>query len=233
MTIDTLFLDAGGVLVFPEWSRVSRILERYGIAVAADDLAAADPRAKRRLDREELFRGTADRDRALLYFRLVLEEAGAPAPTSIDAAILEMCADHARRNLWERVPPDVVPALEQFRRLGLRLVVVSNSNGTLRALLGELGLAPHLDTIVDSQDEGVEKPDPALFRIALERSRASAGRTIHVGDIYHVDVVGARAAGLRAVLLDPLDLYVDHHCQRVRSLSMLVQQLSDGVPESQ
>jgi HAD superfamily hydrolase (TIGR01509 family) len=131
------------------------------------------------------------------------------------------------------VPADVVPALEQFRRLGLRLAVVSNSNGTLRAMLNELGLAGHLETIVDSQEEGVEKPDPALFRIALERSGARADQTLHVGDIYQVDVIGARAAGLQAVLLDPLDLYVDHICPRVRSLSMLVQRLSDGVSESQ
>ena len=47
--------------------------------------------------------------------------------------------------------------------------------------------------VLDSQDLGVEKPDPRLFEIALERSGAARDSTIHVGDIYHVDVVGARA----------------------------------------
>lgn len=231
VTTQTLFLDAGGVLVYPDWRRVSRILDRHGIAASAAALAAADPRAKRRLDRESVFRGTVDRDRAVLYFRLVLEEAGVAAPPSIEAAILDVCADHGRQNLWEHVPRDVVPALEHLRRLGLRLVVVSNSNGTLRAMLEALGLARHLDGIVDSHEEGVEKPDPALFRIALERSGARAERTIHVGDLYYVDVIGARAAGVRAVLLDPLDLYEDHVCARVRSLSMLAERISAGWSE--
>lgn len=228
VTTETVFLDAGGVLVFPDWGRVSRILDRHGISAAPADLTAADPRAKRRLDHEAVFQGTADRDRAVVYFRLVLEEAGVAAPPSIEEAILDVCADHGRKNLWEHVPPDVVPALENLRRLRLRLVVVSNSNGTLRAMLEELRLARHLDEIVDSHEEGVEKPNPALFRIALERCGARADRTIHVGDLYSVDVVGARAAGLRAVLLDPLDLYEEQACARVRSLSMLVERLAAG-----
>jgi putative hydrolase of the HAD superfamily len=231
VTTETVFLDAGGVLIFPDWSRVSRILDRHGIAAAPAILTAADPRAKRRLDQEKIFRGTADKDRAVLYFRLVLEEAGVAAAPPIEAAILEVCADHGRQNLWAHVPPDVVPALESLRRLGLRLVVVSNSNGTLRATLEELDLARYLDTVIDSHEVGVEKPDPALFRIALERSRSRADRTVHVGDIYHVDVVGARAAGVRPVLLDPLDLYEDQPCARVRSLSMLVEHLSAGLSE--
>jgi len=53
----------------------------------------------------------------------------------------------------------------------------------------------------------VEKPDPRLFEIALERARADRAATIHCGDIYHIDVVGARAAGLPAVLLDSAGLY--------------------------
>jgi putative hydrolase of the HAD superfamily len=231
LTPQTLFLDAGGVLVYPDWGRVSRMLDRHGIGVSAAGLAAADPRAKRRLDCEADFHGTADRDRAVMYFRLVLEEAGVAASPSIDAAILDVCADHGRQNLWEHVPHDVVPALERLRRLGLRLVVVSNSNGTLRAMLQTLGLARHLDGVIDSHEEGVEKPDPALFRIALERSGARADRTIHVGDLYYVDVLGARAAGVRAVLLDPLDLYKDHACARVRSLPMLAERISAGWSE--
>jgi FMN phosphatase YigB (HAD superfamily) len=75
--------------------------------------------------------------------------------------------------------------------------------------------------MLDSHEEGVEKPDPRLFEIALERSGARRGETLHVGDLYHVDVQGARSAGLDAVLLDPAGLYADFDCRRIRSLGEL------------
>jgi len=74
----------------------------------------------------------------------------------------------------------------------------------------------------------VEKPDPRMFEMALERSGARAETTIHVGDLYHVDVVGARAAGLRGVLLDEADLYPEADCPRIRGLAELVDGLKAG-----
>jgi putative hydrolase of the HAD superfamily len=74
----------------------------------------------------------------------------------------------------------------------------------------------------------VEKPDPRLFEIALERSSADAATTIHVGDLYQVDVVGARAAGIRGVLLDENGLYDGVDCPRVQSLAELVARIEQG-----
>ena len=112
--------------------------------------------------------------------------------------------------------------------MGLRLTVVSNANGTLRAHLERLQLARWFDCVLDSCELGVEKPDPRLFEIALERSGARPESTIHVGDLYHVDVVGARAAGLRAVLLDETGLYADADCRRLQSLAELVEAIANG-----
>ena len=67
---------------------------------------------------------------------------------------------------------------------------------------------------------------PRLFRIALEQAHADAARTIHVGDLYHIDVAGARAAGLQdAILFDAADLYPHADCPRVPSLPALVELL--------
>ena len=85
-----------------------------------------------------------------------------------------------------------------------------------------------LDIVIDSADEGVEKPDPRLFEIALSRAGAHADSTIHVGDIYQVDVVGARAAGIRPVLLDESDLHPGVDCDRVASLDELVGRIKGG-----
>ncbi len=224
MAVDTLFLDAGGVLVFPNWNRISRVLADHGVIVAPETLAAAEPRAKHQLDTEDRTQLT-DRNRGWLYFDLLLREAGVEVNDRTDAALADLHAYHSVSNLWEYVPPDVGPALDAFERLGLRLVVVSNSNGKLAELLDRLGLASRFAVVVDSTIEGVEKPDRRLFQIALERAGARVETTVHAGDLYYVDVVGARAAGLRAVLIDPADLYEDKDCARVRSLGVLASEL--------
>jgi HAD superfamily hydrolase (TIGR01549 family) len=223
--VETLFLDAGGVLVVPNWRRVSAALAAQGVSVAPAALAAAEPHAKRILDVPDRIQASNDADRGWTYFNLLLAQAGIERSTRTDAALAELHAYHSEHNLWELVPEDVVPALARLRRLAARLVVVSNANGRLHAMLERLGLARFFDVVLDSQVEGVEKPDPRLFRIALERSGARAETTLHVGDFYWIDVRGARAAGLRAVLLDAADLYQSADCPRVRSLGELAGRL--------
>jgi HAD superfamily hydrolase (TIGR01509 family) len=129
-----------------------------------------------------------------------------------------MHAYHAEQNLWETVPAGVPEALDRLRAAGFRLVVVSNANGTVRGKLERIGLASRFDHIFDSFEERVEKPDPRFFEIAIRRSGADRATTIHLGDFYHVDVVGARAAGLQAILLDSAGLHADRDCDRVASL---------------
>jgi HAD superfamily hydrolase (TIGR01509 family) len=227
MPIQTVFLDAGGVLVNPNWSRVSDTLSRHGVVAPAAALAAAEPRAKKRIDTGETIRATNDQQRGWTYFNLVLTEAGVALTDATAAALADLHTYHQTHNLWETVPDEVLPALAALRASGRRLVVLSNANGTLHRAFDRLGLTSAFDVIFDSYNEGVEKPDPRLFRIALERSGADASTTLHVGDLYHVDVVGARAAGLTPVLLDVADLYPECDCLRVRSLTQLVEAIGD------
>jgi HAD superfamily hydrolase (TIGR01549 family) len=222
--IDTVFLDAGGVLVFPSWDRVRQTLERHGVEVTTAALLRGEPAAKFAIDRERLA-AAADARRGWTYLTLVLENAGIGRSAAVDAALDELGAYHTAHNLWEHVPDDVVPALERLAASGRRLVVVSNANGTVERAFRRLGLARYFDVICDSCIEGVEKPDPRFFEIALARAGAGAATTVHVGDLYYVDVVGARRAGLRAILLDPHGLYASCDATRVASLDELVQLL--------
>jgi putative hydrolase of the HAD superfamily len=105
--------------------------------------------------------------------------------------------------LWTEGEPEAEAALRLARARGLRTACISNSNGTVAAILEGLGLARHLDFVIDSSQVGVEKPDPRIFRIALERAGVAATEAVYVGDLYSIDVVGARAAGLSAILMDP------------------------------
>jgi HAD superfamily hydrolase (TIGR01509 family) len=220
--IETVFLDAGGVLVYPNWSRVSDALARHGVPVLPSSLASAEPRAKKHLDTGETIRATNDRERGWTYFNLVLTEAGVALSDRTAAALAELHRYHQQENLWETVPDTVRPALSALSARGLRLVVVSNANGTLHRVFDRLGLSGAVDHLLDSCEEGVEKPDPRFFQIALERSGASASTTVHVGDLYHVDVMGARAAGIQPILLDTDNLYQGCDCRRIRSLTELV-----------
>jgi HAD superfamily hydrolase (TIGR01509 family) len=227
--LETVFLDAGGVLVYPNWNRISDALRARGIHVHPAALARAEPYAKKKIDVRQTITATNDAGRGWLYFNLIFEQAGVPAGPEVDAALEELHAYHRTSNLWELVPPSVVPTLATLRQRGLKLTIVSNANGKLRVLFDRLTLAGQVDCLLDSHDEGVEKPDPRFFEIALERSGARRENTIHVGDLYYVDVEGARAAGLRGVLLDEAGLYPDVDCPRVRSLEELVDQISRGM----
>jgi putative hydrolase of the HAD superfamily len=210
--------------VDPDWTRVAGILARHGIEIPAERLAAAEPAAKWTLDQPQHIEGVDDTRRALLYYDLVLAGAGhgeAVAP-EVWAAVR---TEHARSNLWQRVLARVPEALTRLRAAGLRLAVVSNANGTCPTLLAQVGLAPYFDAILDSAIEGVEKPNPEIFRRALARVGAEPGRALHVGDLYHVDVLGARAAGVQAALVDAGGLYADAACPRFPSLADLVEAL--------
>ena len=198
-------------------------LVRHGAMVTPAALAAAEQRATHELDQAAVIGATDDRSRGWLYFNLVLQHAGVSQDATTDAALAELRDYHRSENLWEHVAPDVEPALAALRARGLRLVVVSNANGRLRHLFDRLQLTRWFDHLLDSHEWGVEKPDPRLFHLALEQAQADPARTVHVGDLYHVDVMGARRAGLRdAVLFDLANLYSGVDCPRVGSFAALV-----------
>lgn len=223
LEIRTLFLDAGGVLCHPSWARVSEALAAHGVHVPAQALAAAEPRAKREIDLASLVSATTDAGRGWLYFNKVLEHAGVTPCEATDAALALVREYHDLHNVWEAVPSDVPPVLEQLKALGLVLVVVSNANGRLRRLFDRVGLTGYFDVILDSHEWRVEKPDRRLFEIALQHSGGRRETTAHVGDLFHIDVAGARAAGLKeGILLDSAGLYDEVDCRRLRRLDELV-----------
>ena len=224
----TVFLDAGGVLVCPNWGRAADTLGRHGVVVPAAVLAAAEPAVKRHLDVAPTVRTTNDEQRGFLYFDLILKRAGISPTAHTDAALAELKAFHDRENTWDSMPADVLPSMRRLREGGLQIVVVSNTNSTLRRAFARLGVEPLVDLLIASDEEAVEKPNPRLFHIALDRAGANPATTLHCGDLYEVDIVGARAAGLPAVLLDSAGVYGDVDCPRIASMTELTDRLLAG-----
>lgn len=226
--ISTVFLDAGGVLLFPNWGRVRSVLTAHGIKVDTKTLASSEQTIRFDLDSNviapKLKAGQGD----WRFLDLVLNRACVPPSPARRIAVRGLRRYHAARNLWETVPADVLPALRRLRKLGMTIAVVSNSNGTVRSALSRVGLSDHLDLIVDSHEEGIAKPNPRLFEIALKRANARPDATVHLGDMYSVDVLGARAAGLQAVLFDKSGLYAGFECHRVKKLEEFVRRVEEN-----
>jgi putative hydrolase of the HAD superfamily len=218
--IEAVLVDAGGVLVDPNWATVAEVLARHGVEVAAEQLVAADPVAKRELDDAEVIRGTTDLARRERWLARMLRHAQVAFDAdAVDAATDELEAMHRERGIWEVVPAGAAEALDRLRAAGLRLSLASNSEPLLRWKLGELGLAHRFDHLAISGEVGIEKPDPRFFLGALEAIGVQPERAVHVGDLYEVDVVGAREAGLEAILVDVAGLSSDRDVTRVRSLA--------------
>lgn len=215
--IRVLLLDVGNTIAFLDVGAVADVVRAEGHEVDPAVLRKVEGRAKRRY--EMLLAGGVSHEEGWgLYLATLLEEGGLSADDA-RAMIAPLRRAHDRLNLWRSVPADLSPALDRIRAAGVRVAIVSNSEGRLPELLEHTGVAHHFERIVDSHHEGVRKPDPEIFRRALERLGIRSDETIYLGDIPGVDVEGANAAGIAAVLVDPYDFYPDFRGERVPSVA--------------
>jgi len=212
----TLLFDAGGVLLDLDYSFLRRLLSLHGCTPEREDLSRAEAHARTEIHRRVRGGGRvgeAWRD----YFRYVLGEVKAPKDAFED--IIDHLWDaHQRFGLWTVAIPGTPEALRRLKEQGYRMAVISNAEGRVEQDLMAAGYDGLFETVVDSFVVGVEKPDPAIFRIALERIGATADNALYLGDVPSVDVEGARSAGIAPVLLDRHDLYRDVDAPRVQSI---------------
>ncbi len=127
----------------------------------------------------------------------VIEHLGIDAD---NAMLDDIHAEYEKGVAW-RPYPESLKILRTLRDAGYRLGVISNASHSLPAILEKLGLAEYFDTITYSFDVGAEKPDIRIFRRAVAQANATEERCVHVGDSFEADYLGARRAGLHAVLV--------------------------------
>ncbi|MCB9663952.1 MAG: HAD-IA family hydrolase [Alphaproteobacteria bacterium] len=197
----TVLLDAGGVLIGPDWSRAARVLADHGLEVDADALRAEEAWGARALDAADDLTDDLARWRHLVGTTLA-RAAQHLGPALRDKAVDLLRAEHERHHLWREVYPDVRPALDRLARHRITLGVLSNSNGSVEEVLTEVGLRSCFLDVVDSGVVGIEKPDPRAFRGAVERLGVPRREVVYVGDLTLTDVAAARRAGIDALLLD-------------------------------
>jgi putative hydrolase of the HAD superfamily len=187
-----VFLDALGTLVElePPWLSLR---DRVPATVSDERLEAA-LRAEMAYYRDHAHEGRDEASLADLRERcasIVSERLG------IEVTVDEL-VDAIRFDAY----PDALPALRELRERGLRLAAVSNWDCSLPQVLERCGLGELLDGAVSSAVSGARKPDPAIFTSALELVDCGRDEALHVGDTPEEDVEGARAAGIRALLID-------------------------------
>ena len=194
-------------------------LKGRGLPVSIEAIEEAEIRARVRLD-ADLARGASTEGRPAQNYYLVylLEGLGITTPGEIEVASGFYRSYNAPGGIYNVADAHALSALRMAKAAGLVVGVVSNSNGSARALLAGAGLGDALDFVIDSAVVGVEKPDPRIFRLGLEQAGVAAHEAVYVGDLYSVDVLGSRAAGLGSILLDPRGFWGPRDCDTARDL---------------
>ncbi len=221
MTCKAVFFDAGNTLLSLNYAAIVDALTREGFAVGRDEVWQAECRARVTLDPflAEVQRRQSDNVFAR-YMRHICEELGIAWGDRTIRAMERLQEIDRQQSLWRgSAMPGAREVLDDLKARGYLLGVISNSDGRVESYLTEANLTAHLTVIVDSRIVGIEKPDPGIFDLALERTGVAPEQAVYVGDFYSLDVVGARNAGLDAILLDPLGAWPVLDCVKVKDLS--------------
>lgn len=216
-----VLFDAGNTLVFLDYARLAEeVGSTLGLALTEEGLSRHVSAASRAM---ELAAGT-DQQRAAAYLEALFLLGGVPRERlgEVRDCLRRM---HHDRHLWSSVAERSAESLQKLRDAGLRLGVVSNSDGRVEQALQAAGLRHYFDVVIDSALVGVEKPDPRIFHAALEALEVAPEEALYVGDLYEVDVVGAQAAGMQAVLLGEPEAGSARQCRSAPSIENLVNDL--------
>lgn len=217
--IEVVFLDAGGVLVCPSEELIAARFAEAGFEVDPARLFDAHYHGVLAIDRANAEPEVFDD-----YHQAYSAHLDLPAERLAEAAnVLQGLWE--RSGLWCQALPWALEGLTAIAATGVPIVIVSNADGTVADVLASVGLLQvgpgagvEVAAIIDSGAVGVAKPDPRIFELALAAVGTTADRAIHVGDAYQYDVRGARAAGIRPLLVDPLGIRSDVDCERIASL---------------
>lgn len=221
MTLRGIFFDAGETLVHPHPSFTELLLallraEGYGVEQADVRVNAAIVARHFQRAAEDGLLWTTSPDRSKAFWLGVYDEflaaLGIEDTDGLAGRLYAQFTDLSNYRLF----PDVLPVLHELKEIGLLLGVISNFEEWLGRLLARLGVDGLLDLQVVSGVEGIEKPDPAIFELALARAALRPDECAYVGDSPTFDTGPAEALGMRGVLIDRRGRHPDHTGPGVR-----------------
>jgi HAD superfamily hydrolase (TIGR01509 family) len=210
----TIFFDVGNTLLFPNRQRILAPLPA-NLHPSLSQWQALERKTKGEFDRG-MQGGRVDHSFWWTFHTYLLQEANALSDGLRD----ELVRNTQLSANWDQILPGTRESLERIGRKHA-IAVISNADGKIDAVLGRCGICDCFQTITDSGVIGQEKPHPAIFQAALETMQAQAADSLYVGDVYSVDYVGARNAGMDAILFDVAGSYRERNLPRVESLEEL------------
>jgi len=219
LTLRAVFFDAGNTLLSLDYPAIVEALAAEGIPVGREQVWRAECRARVRLD--PLLAEIAVRESAEVftrYMRFTFDELEIAWGARAERVLTTLRDINRGQGLWRAATPGASEVLHELTGRGYLVGVISNADGRIETLLRNAGLFEPLSVIIDSHVVGVEKPDPRIFDFALERAGLSPEDAVYVGDFYSLDVVGARRAGLEAILLDPVGAWPPLDCSKIAAL---------------
>ena len=203
----TIFFDAAGTLIYLPKSvghHYALVGQRIGLLLEADALDRAFASCWKQMPTRPAIDGPREDDDKGWWRELVnrLLEEVAPATNALDRdAFFEVAYSHfAEAGVWD-LYPEVAEVLEALHGR-FHLAVISNFDGRLRMILEHLGVSQLFSHVFLSSELGADKPDPEIYRRALQLSNATPGETLHVGDDPVRDWEGAADAGLSVFRLE-------------------------------
>lgn len=208
MTKPYLFFDAGGTLVFPDFSYIAQIASAAGLALTHEELFQAHCSLILDLDCRTRTSGHLADPFPNGYTRTLLKPL-ASQPAILDTIVPVLLERDRTQPLWATTHPWVSATLDSLRAAGYPMSVISNSDGRVEEILSSLGLRPYFEQVFDSHTLGVSKPDRRLFELALQTLNIQPPEAIYIGDVYFIDVWGANQAGLGCIHLDAQGYYQD------------------------
>lgn len=223
--IKAVFFDAGGTLIHLDSSHICGLInEELETPPSHDSFRRAQFLAMKRV--AELVAAGAGSTENLKreFYSTLLPKIGV-SNIKLSGAVECVLKTALAEMLWRKADESTASALDQLKERGLALAVVSNSDGRIERAFEQAGLTHYFDFFIDSFLVGVEKPDPAIFQLAIERAAVAPHEAVYIGDLYDVDVIGARAAGLVPVLYDPYNLNKSADCLTIRAISDLIPML--------
>lgn len=220
MSLRAILFDAGNTLIYADPARMAEIFRSEGSEADAGTVADAELKARRALH-DAIRDGHVGTEPEVWHeYFVALFRHGGVSPDRMEAVGRRIREVHAVDHLWTQVEPGTEEALGALLDARFRLGVISNADGRIEKVLERCGLRPFFEFVVDSEIVGAEKPDPVIFQEGCRRLGLPADSCLYVGDLYPVDYLGATAAGMSAVLLDPLGLH-DHRAPTIASLTEL------------
>lgn len=221
-----VFFDAGETLVHPHPTfpdLFATVLRREGHDVdparVQGRIHVVFDRFRAAADTNELWTTSPERSRRFWHevYAIFLADLGIDDANGLVDIVYREFTDLANYAVFDDVPP----VLEVLKDAGLRLGIVSNFEEWLERLLEAVGIRSYFDVRVISGVEGLEKPDPRIFELALERTGVEAARAVYVGDNPEFDVEPALALGMFPVLIDRRDRHRDAPGPRITSMADL------------